>query len=82
MDGISTLTQKGQVAIPKGIRNHFRLKASDKIHFSVQGDSIIAKPIHSLGDMYGIIKTKKVLSKSEMKKAIREAVVTKYASRS
>lgn len=82
MDGISTLTQKGQVAIPKKIRNHFRLKTSDKIHFSVQGDSIIAKPIHSIDDMYGIIKTKKVLLKSEMKKTIRKAVVAKYANRS
>ncbi|MBI2442736.1 MAG: AbrB family transcriptional regulator [Candidatus Levybacteria bacterium] len=82
MNGFSTITQKGQVAIPKAIRNHFRLKASDKIHFSVRGNTIIAKPIHSIDDMYGIIKTKKVLSKKEIKKAIRQAVVTKYANRS
>jgi AbrB family looped-hinge helix DNA binding protein len=82
MNGISTLTQKGQVAIPKEIRNHFKLKASDKIYFSVQGDTIVAKPIHSIEDMYGIIKTKRVFSKSDMKKVIRESVVEKYGNNS
>ena len=78
MNGVSTLTQKGQVAIPKEIRDHFRLKASDKIHFSVNDNVIIARPVHSIDDMYGIIKTKKVISKKEMKKEIHEAVVAKY----
>lgn len=82
MDGFSTLTQKGQVAIPKGIRDYFGLKTSDKIHFSVKGDTIIAKPIQRIESMRGFIKTNKVLTKKQMKKIIQEAVLEKYAHRS
>ena len=82
MDGFSTITQKGQVAIPKGIRDYFGIKASDKIHFSVKDNKIIAEPVYSIEDMYGIIKTKKVLTKKAMKEIIRNAVVNKYANHS
>lgn len=79
MQGTSTITQKGQVAIPKEIRDFFNLKASDKLHFSVENNKIIAEPIPTIESMFGIIKTKKVLSKKEMKKIIRDAVVAKHA---
>ena len=79
MQGISTITQKGQVAIPKEIRDFFNLKASDKLHFSVKKNKIIAEPIPTVESMFGFIKTKKVLSKREMKKIIRDSVVAKHA---
>lgn len=82
MQGISTLTQKGQIAIPKAIRDHFKLKPSDKLSFSVADNKIVAEPVMSVKDFFGIIKTKKVLTKAEMKKIIRDAVVAKYANRS
>lgn len=82
MQGVTSITQKGQVVIPKSIRDQFKLQPSDKIRFSVKGNKIIAEPIPSVDDMYGIIKTKKVLSKQDMKKTIREAVVAKYANSS
>ena len=79
MQGISTITQKGQVAIPKEIRDFFNLKTSDKLRFSVEKNKIVAEPVVSIESMFGIIKTKKVLSKKEMKKIIRDAVVAKHA---
>lgn len=82
MKGISTLTQKGQVAIPKEIRDHFKLKASDKIRFSIKDAQIIAEPIPSIEQMYGSIKTNKIVTKKEMKETIKKAVVEKYAHRS
>ncbi len=82
MQGTSTITQKGQVAIPKEIRDFFNLKTSDKLHFSVEKNKIVAEPILSTESMFGFIKTKKVLSKREMKKIIRDAVLEKYANRS
>ena len=78
MNGISTLTQKGQVAIPKSIRDYFHLKAHDKVHFEVKDDNIIARRLSSIEEMRGIVKTNKILSKKEMKKAIREAVLEKF----
>lgn len=78
MQGISTITQKGQVAIPKEIRDHFNLKASDRLHFSVKKNKIIAEPVVTVEQMRGFIKANKVLSKKEMKRIIRDAVVEKY----
>ena len=77
--GTSTLTQKGQVAIPKAIRDYFNLRTSDKLYFSVENNKIVAQPIISIKKMRGFIKTKKVLSPKEMKKIISERVVEKYA---
>lgn len=81
MQGTSTITQKGQVSIPKEIRDFFNLKTSDKLHFSVEKNKIVAEPVVSVKEMRGFIKTNKVLSKSEMKRIIRDAVVEKYANR-
>jgi len=82
MDGISTMTQKGQVAIPKGIRDYFNLKPSDKINFTVEGNKIVAKKILDIDEMMGIIPVKKPLSKQKIKALIRTQVLKKYASRS
>lgn len=78
MNGISTLTQKGQVAIPKSIRDYFHLQPHDKVHFEVKSNSIVARRLYSIEEMRGIVKTNKILSKKEMKKVIREAVLEKF----
>jgi len=82
MNGFSTITQKGQVAIPKSIRDYFKLKKSDKLYFSIENNKIVAEPVPTISDMFGIIKAKKPLSKKEMKRVIREAVIKKHANRS
>ena len=78
MNGFSTLTQKGQVAIPKSIRDYFHLKPHDKVHFEVKDNNIVARRLSSVEEMRGIIKTNKILPKKEMKKIIREAVLEKF----
>ena len=79
MQGISTITQKGQVAIPKSIRNHLNLNPNDKLHFSIRDNKIVAEPITSIKEMRGFVKTKKVLSKTEMKQIIKNRITYKYA---
>lgn len=78
MNGVSTLTQKGQVAIPKSIRDYFHLKPHDKVHFEVQDEKIVATPAPTIAEMFGLFKTSRVITKKEMKKAIREAVLEKF----
>ena len=78
MNGISTLTQKGQVAIPKSIRDYFHLKPHDKVHFEVQDEKIVATPAPTIHEMFGLFKTSKIITKKEMKKAVREAVLEKF----
>lgn len=77
MDGFSTVTQKGQVAIPKPIRDYFKLKASDKLYFEVKNNNIVAHPIFSIEQMRGIVKENKYVTKKEYKKIIRNAVIEK-----
>lgn len=74
------MTQKGQVAIPKGIRDYFGLKPFDKINFEVKDNRIIAQPVLSLKQLRGIahVPGQKPLSKKAMKKIIRDAVVEKF----
>lgn len=78
MNGTSTLTQKGQVAIPKSIRDYFHLKPHDKVNFEVQDEKIVATPAPSIDEMFGLFKTSKAITKKEMKKAIRDAVLAKF----
>ncbi len=46
MVGISKITSKGQVTIPKDIREKFNLKKGDKIIFEDINGTIIIKKIH------------------------------------
>ena len=78
MEGTSSITQKGQVSIPKAIRDHFGLKTFDKLHFSIKDNKIVAEPAFSTDSMFGIIKTQKILTKKQAKKIIRDAVIAKH----
>lgn len=81
MNGISTITQKGQVVIPKQIRDFFAIKPFDKIFFEIKEDKIIAEPVYSVDAMFGTIKTKKKITKRELKRLVRESVVSKFKRR-
>ncbi|OGH06396.1 MAG: hypothetical protein A2171_02275 [Candidatus Levybacteria bacterium RBG_13_35_9] len=78
MNGFSTITQKGQVAIPKAIRDYFDLKPYDKVHFTVQNGKIVAQPVLNIKDMLGIISTNKTISKNKQKEIIRKHILKKY----
>lgn len=78
MNGVATITQRGQVVIPQPIRQFFGLKPSDKLFFEVEKDKIIARPILSIDEALGIIKARKLISKKEYKKAIINEVVKKF----
>ena len=82
MDGFSTITQKGQVAIPKSIRDYFDLKPFDKVHFAIENNKIVAEPILATSDMRGFISAQKSLSKAEMKNIVKKSVLQKHGNRS
>ncbi|MCL4534436.1 MAG: AbrB/MazE/SpoVT family DNA-binding domain-containing protein [Bacteroidetes bacterium] len=43
----TTVTQKGQVTIPAGIRSRLGLKPRDKVRFELQGDVVTLRPVPS-----------------------------------
>ncbi len=40
----TTLTSKGQVTLPKNVRDDLKLQAGDKLEFVKQGDQYVLKP--------------------------------------
>ena len=52
---LSTVTSKGQVTVPKKLREKFGIHSQDKIEFSVAGDHIILKPVKTLQDLRGCV---------------------------
>ncbi|WP_038250704.1 AbrB/MazE/SpoVT family DNA-binding domain-containing protein [Ghiorsea bivora] len=69
-----TLTSKGQVTIPKAVRNRLHLKEGDKLEFVLHEHSVEIIPLSgSVKDLKGMVsKPKKVISLDEMDSVIRE----------
>jgi antitoxin PrlF len=71
----ATITNKGQITIPREIRDHLRLKPGDKIEFVIQPDGAVrlealSVSIRSLeGSLRGYVK--KRVTVEDMRKSVR-----------
>lgn len=74
---ISTITSKGQITIPKAIRESMNLNPKDKIDFILEGDRVILYPIKTLQDFRGCIETKGISTLAEERKKFRKAIQAK-----
>ena len=52
---IATVTTKGQVTIPKDIRDRLGIKANDRVDFVLEGDRAVLMPVRSLRELRGIV---------------------------
>ena len=53
---IVTLTSKGQLTLPKAIRDRMQLDAGSKLDFSIQEDGTLkARPMRSVSSLFGIL---------------------------
>jgi len=75
----SILTSKGQITIPKVVRNKLNLKTGDKLDFKIKDDVVILVPVSkTVDDVFGILSrdNRKEYSIAEindlLKKKIRE----------
>ena len=55
----SRVTIKGQVTIPKKIREKLNIQSSDFVLFVRKGNEVVIKPARTLLDLRGVIKTDK-----------------------
>ncbi len=73
---VSTITSKGQITIPKEIREHLHVQAGDKIDFILdESGKVVFEPATlDVAELKGILqkKNEKPVSVQEMKKAIKE----------
>ena len=87
MNGITTITTKGQVTIPLSIRQALKAKIGDKVdftYFSLSNRQLLIKiiPAEVVGDLFGSLSSK--VKEIDFKKARREAgelLVKKYQLR-
>jgi antitoxin PrlF len=67
----SALTVKGQMTIPKAIREHLRLKPGDRVKFFVHPDgTVVLLPKLPASALRGIIKTARHATLEDMRQAI------------
>jgi len=50
---LSTVTSKGQVTIPKEIRDLLHIRLNDKVDFVLDGDRVLLVPVKTLLDLRG-----------------------------
>lgn len=73
----ATLTSKGQITIPKAIRDKLRLSAGEKVDFILtENDTVILRPItRKVDDLYGCLRQyqkSSPVSVEQMNAAIRD----------
>ncbi len=68
---IGKLSKKGQIVIPKDIRERFEIKPGDAVIFKIQGDKIVLEKIQER--MSEILKNSKPVKKSlEFQRKLRD----------
>lgn len=59
----TTLTSKGQVTIPKDVRQHFGLRQGMAVVFEIEGDHIALRPVRTTQQAqasgFGLIKSRR-----------------------
>jgi len=74
-----TITSKGQVTIPKAIRNKLQLKTGDKLEFILHQNSVEIIPVGgSVRRLKGMVpKPDKAISLDDMDQAVRNRLVSR-----
>ncbi len=74
--GTTTVTSKGQITIPKYIRDKLKIQTGDRIHFFIddKNGSVTFLPVKTdVRELKGIVpKPKKSISINDMNKAIKD----------
>lgn len=79
----STLTSKGQLTVPRSIRDHLKIDTGDKIEFIIdEGGHVIMSPkTLSVDDIFGMVVRKKGVSIENMNEAIVDTMRKKGKGR-
>ena len=75
----SVITRKGQVTIPKEIRNHLKAKEGERVVFVLRGDDVVLKVVRgNILDLKGSVKPAK---RPENVDAVRQSVKREVGAR-
>ncbi len=76
--GTSTVTSKGQVTIPVGLRKKFEMKKGSRVGFAVEGNGVNLKLIFTPSQLRGSLLSRVKYEKKKARTVIREKVVSRY----
>lgn len=71
---LSTVTSKGQVTIPKPIRDALGIGPNDRIAFIRKGESVLLQPLRTLKTFRGAVKSKGPVTFSTERSLAKKAV--------
>ncbi|MGE3146079.1 AbrB/MazE/SpoVT family DNA-binding domain-containing protein [Pseudorhodoplanes sp.] len=76
----ATITGKGQLTLPKAIRDRLQLRDGQKLRLSVDEGHVVMEPVfRRLSDLHGILpKPRRAVSLEEMDEGIRDAVAARF----
>ena len=76
---LATVTSKGQVTIPKEIRDLLHIHTNDKVDFVVDGERVLMAPVKTLLDLRGSVRA---VGKGDFagERALAKAAVAKRVS--
>lgn len=75
---VSKVGRRGQIAIPRAIRQELKLQEGDRLAFVRRGDEVVLQPLkHTLNDFRGSI----TVSEPQDFDAIRQQVIDRRAYR-
>ena len=68
------VTSKGQVTIPKNIRELLDIRANDRVEFLRDGMRVFLVPVKTLKDLRGVVSSKKKIDFDEERRRAKSAV--------
>jgi AbrB family looped-hinge helix DNA binding protein len=77
----ATVTSKGQVTLPKEVRERLRIGEGDKVRFTVESGTqiVLARAEQSIRDLFGILgKPRRSATLDDMDEAVRQHAVERY----
>ncbi|HUI85250.1 MAG TPA: AbrB/MazE/SpoVT family DNA-binding domain-containing protein [Candidatus Binatia bacterium] len=75
----SALTSKGQMTVPKAIREHLNLKPGDRVRFFVHPDgTVVLLPKLPITALKGMLKTTRHATTEEMDEAIAARATARF----
>lgn len=74
----TTISQKGQIVVPKVIRDHLNLRASDILHISLENNTIVARPAIATSEVFGMFSVDKRITKADIKGSFKKHLDKKF----
>lgn len=79
---LSTVTVKGQVTIPKEVRDVLHIKPNDKIDFIIEGGRAILTPVKTLRELRGAVPLREGANITVERTAAKSIVADRVAEES